>query len=322
MFNANDAQVLRDSLPELDLKAGLSFGSEVSNYLQFYGLDIESLCSTSAHDIHHAMGAFTSAGFRIACHYFAPPSERIVGTVMLVHGYYDHVGLYTHLLRYCLVRNLAVFAFDLPGHGLSSGTPAAIDSFAQYTRVFSDCLERASLILENKPLHVLAQSTGSAIVMDYCLNHCTRSEQQLDKIVLLAPLVRPVSWRRGRVKYAVARRFVKSIKRSFEINSHDTEFLRFLSERDPLQCRLLPVAWVGALKSWLRDFEHYQACNKAIAVVQGAGDATVDWRYNLKRIKEKFPRSEAVILQQARHHLANESKEIRGALYKELDRFL
>ena len=322
MFNENDAQVLRDSLPELDLKAPLPIGGNVSNYLQFYGLDVKSLCSENAHDIRHAMGVFTSAGFRIACHYYAPPPELIEGTVILVHGYYDHVGLYTHLLRYCLARNLAVFAYDLPGHGLSSGAPAAIDTFAQYTEVFSDCLQKARSVQGDKPLHVLAQSTGGAIVMDYCLVHCAQSQQQIGNIVLLAPLVRPVSWRRGSMTYAVVRRFVKGIKRSFAINSHDAEFLRFLSESDPLQCRLLPVAWVGALKNWLAEFERYQVCNKALTVVQGTGDTTVDWRYNLKRIKEKFPESEAVILQQARHHLANESQEIRDALCKELDQHL
>ena len=322
MFNANDAQVLRDSLPELDLNTPAPIGSIFTTYLQFYGLDVESLCPERPEKIHHTLGAISSAGFRIAFHYYAPPQAQINGTVILVHGYYDHVGLYTHLLRYCLARNLAVLAFDLPGHGLSSGAPAAIDSFAQYVEVFSDSLDLVKTLQKGKAVHVLAQSTGGAIVMDYCLNHCSRSQQEIENIVLLAPLVRPVSWRRGSLTYAVARRFIKGIKRSFAINSHDTEFLRFLSESDPLQCRLLPVAWVGALKNWLQEFESYKACNKAIKVVQGTGDTTVDWRYNLKRIKEKFPQSKAVILPQARHHLANESQEIRDALCKELDLIL
>jgi len=322
MFDANDAQVLRDSLPALDFEAALPSGGTVTPYLQFYGLDVASLCAERAHYIQHTMGAFTSAGFRIACHYYAPPPEQMIGTVILAHGYYDHVGLYTHLLRYCLARNLAVFAFDLPGHGLSGGAAAAIDSFAQYSEVFSDCLSRVLAVQADKPVHVLAQSTGGAIVMDYCLNHCALSQQLIDKIVLLAPLVRPVSWRRGSLTYAVARHFIKSIERNFAINSHDAEFLRFLSESDPLQCRLLPVAWVGALKRWLQAFEKYETCNKALSVVQGTGDTTVDWRYNLKRIKAKFPNSESVFLPQARHHLANEDQEFRDALCKELDQFL
>lgn len=322
MFNAADAQVLRDSLPEFELRAGLPIGGIFSNYLQFYDLDAQSLCPDNAQHIHHSFGAISSSGFRIACHYYAPPPAQLNGTVLLVHGYYDHVGLYTHLLRYCLARNLAVFAFDLPGHGLSSGAPAAIDSFDQYTQVFADCLTLVRGAQADKPLHLLAQSTGGSIVMDYCLRHCALSQQQLANVVLLAPLVRPASWRRGRLTYAMVRRFIKQIKRSFAVNSHDTQFLRFLSESDPLQCRLLPVAWVGALKNWLREFEEYPACAKAISVVQGSGDTTVDWRYNLKRIEEKFPHSEAVILQQARHHLANESQEIRDALYEELDRVL
>jgi len=322
MFNTSDAQVLRECLPELDLQASQTFDSTTATYLQLYGLDVESLCPERAHDIHHAMGNFECAGFHIAAHYYAPPPEQLVGTVILVHGYYDHVGLYTHLIRYCLERNLAVFAYDLPGHGLSSGAQAAIDSFAQYTRIFSESLRRASDVSSDKPVHVLAQSTGGAIVMDYCLSHCTKSQQQIDRIVLLAPLVRPVSWRRGSLTYALVRRFIKGIPRDFAINSHDEAFLRFLRESDPLQCRLLPVSWVGALKKWLAVFANYAACSKSISVVQGTGDTTVDWRYNLQKIKEKFPNSEAVMLQEARHHLANESKEIRDALCLVLDRLL
>lgn len=322
MFKASDAQVLLDTLSELDLRASVKTDNTVLAYLQHYGLDVESLCPERAKDIHHCFGSFASNGFQIACHYFAPPPSQLAGTVILVHGYYDHVGLYTHLIRYCLGRNFAVFAFDLPGHGLSSGEPAAINAFNQYTNVFSDCLQFVREVQLDKPVHVLGQSTGGAIVMDYCLSHCVAARRSFDHIVLLAPLVRPVSWLRGSLTYSVSRRFIKSVKRDFAINSHDEEFLSFLRERDPLQCRLLPVAWVGALKSWLQVFAHYQSCDKKIKVIQGSGDTTVDWRYNLPKIAEKFPQSEVAMLPQARHHLANESQEIRDALCKLLDRFL
>jgi alpha-beta hydrolase superfamily lysophospholipase len=322
VFNRIDAQALRESLPEFDPRAKLQTSEALTAYLQYYGLDTQSLCPDNAHSIHHAMGVLTCAGFRIACHYYSPPQERIAGTVVLVHGYYDHVGLYTHLLRYCLALNLAVFAFDLPGHGLSNGEPAAIDSFSQYTAVFEECLRHAQQLNAKEPLHIVAQSTGCAIVMDYCLRHCSACVTQIEQIVLLAPLVRPMAWRRGELTYVLVRRFIKSIKRTFVINSHDEQFLQFLRERDPLQAKRLPVSWVGALRKWLKDFERYTPCNKSVNIVQGTEDDTVDWRYNLVRIKEKFPNSEVNLLSDARHHLANESEMIRDDLCRILDRFL
>ena len=41
------------------------------------------------------------------------------GTLLLLHGYYDHMGLYRHVVDWALSMNFAVLACDLPGHGLS-----------------------------------------------------------------------------------------------------------------------------------------------------------------------------------------------------------
>ncbi len=317
MFNTDDAAQLKASLPPLDFHKGVESSPLLTRYLQFYGLDAEALCGSKTHGIHHAMGFFSSANFSIACQYFRPSAPQ--GTVLIVHGYYDHVGLFTHIIKYCLSRQLAVVAFDLPGHGLSSGVPASIESFSLYTQVFKDCVTKAQEAQLSAPFHVIAQSTGGAIVMDYCLSHCEQSQSQLAHIVLLAPLVRPHAWARGSFMHSIAKLFVQSIGRSFVPNSHDVEFLRFLREGDPLQCHRLVSAWVGALKQWLKAFEQYESCEKAITIVQGGEDTTVDWRYNLIKIESKFPQTRVYMLPEARHHLANESAPIRAQLLSILD---
>jgi hypothetical protein len=74
-------------------------------------------------------------------------------TVIIVHGYLDHSGLYGRLIRWSLEQNYNVICFDLPGHGLSSGEPANIDSFATYTHIFRQVIRNGiglkNLILEN-----------------------------------------------------------------------------------------------------------------------------------------------------------------------------
>ena len=63
-------------------------------------------------------------------HYFRlPESASPKGTVFILHGYFDHVGLYTQLIDRCLGAGFDVLAYDQPGHGLSSGTLTAIGSF-------------------------------------------------------------------------------------------------------------------------------------------------------------------------------------------------
>ena len=57
----------------------------------------------------------------------------------------------------------------------------------------------------------------------------------------------------------------------------------------------------------------------AVEVIQGSSDRTVDWKYNLARIKALFPNSSSYIIQDAQHQLVNESQEIREKIYSVLD---
>lgn len=319
MFRIADIDVLRNSLQEIDFRSERFFSFEVTRYLNHYGLSADNLFSRQDSRNTHRLGYFPCAGFRIACHHFSPPPEKTNGTVFIVHGYYDHAGLYVHLIKYCLRKNLAVVIFDLPGHGLSTGRNVSIDSFSQYREVFSECLRLAQTAGLKKPWRVLAQSTGGAIVMDSCLATCAESLQRFKSVVLLAPLVKPQGWLSGSLLHSMLEPFVETVARKFVDNSNDEEFLRFVRESDPFQSRVLSARWVGALKQWLVEFEKYAPCEARIAIVQGGEDTTVDWRYNLKAIERKFPNAVTYMIAEARHHLANESADIRERLYSILD---
>lgn len=321
MFRNYDINALRESLPEFDLQSRDAVPAIASPYLNYYGLNAENIFSRQHPANIHLLGCFSSAGFRIACHYFSPPPEQVRGTAFIVHGYYDHAGLYGHLIKYCLQKNLAVVIFDLPGHGLSSGESASIESFAQYREVFSECLCIAQKAGISKPWLAIGQSTGSAIIMDYMLANCEQPSR-FEHIVLLAPLVRPYQWWRGRALHAVLTPFVRTIKRNFVVNSSNEEFLRFVRESDPLQSQRLSAHWVGALKRWLIEFEQYNSCDIPVSVLQGALDTTVDWRYNLRAIERKFPHASTYMIADARHHLVNESQGIRERLCAILDAIL
>ncbi len=321
MFRNSDINALRENLPEFDFRSRDAVPAIASLYLNYYGLNAENIFSRQHPANTHLLGCFSSAGFRIACQYFSPPPEQVRGTAFIVHGYYDHAGLYGHLIKYCLQRNLAVVIFDLPGHGLSSGERASIESFAQYREVFSECLRMAQKAGISKPWYAIGQSTGSTIIMDYTLANCAQPSR-FERIVLLAPLVRPYQWWRGSALHTVLAPFVTTIKRNFVANSSNEEFLRFVRESDPLQSHRLSAHWVGALKRWLIEFGQYQSCNFPVSVVQGTLDTTVDWRYNVRAIEEKFPHANTYMIADARHHLVNESQGIRARLYSILDAIL
>ena len=290
---------------------------EVSRrYAEYYGLDF----STEVPDLEHGFGYFEAAGHTISVHGWRPAVAR--GTVLICHGDFDHVGLYRHLIAHVLELGYAVLAYDLPGHGLSSGPRAAIQDFRIYREVLEQCLEQAGNDFP-RPWHVIAQSTGGAIVMDYLLHHGFDADSSpFEQIILLAPLVRPFKWSTARWLHTLVRPFAKSIKRVFTVNSGDADFLDFLENKDPLQYHRLPAGWVTALKKWIPGFEAANRVKISPVVIQGDRDETVDWRHNLGVIRDKFQEPDVHMLNGARHHLANEHAEYREKILRIIDRYL
>ena len=319
MFSKDDVAVIKSGLKEIEFGSSQEFNEVEQRYLDHYDLNFAKLPSDPLPAIEHNFGYFDTSRHRIVCHYFSPPAHRLVGTVFVLHGYYDHSGLYGKLINYFLAKNHAVIIYDLPGHGLSSGVEANIDSFMEYQEVLVKCLNIASSAKIPQPWSVIAQSTGSAVLMNYLVSQPLSRQQHFEKIVLLAPLIRPNNWLRANLLHLLVSPFLEKTRRTFAPNSADKDFLHFIAHSDPMQARHLPSRWVTALKSWLKEFENYPPVSTAVEVIQGSSDRTVDWKYNLARIKALFPNSSSYIIQDAQHQLVNESQEIREKIYSVLD---
>ncbi|HCW94767.1 phospholipase BipL [Stutzerimonas balearica] len=291
---------LRQQLPPLG-EAG-DLGSEALHYQRFYGLD---LARPGA--IHSRLGRFRVHDYEIVAQAWWPREPH--ATLLVLHGYYDHMGLYRHVVRWGLEMGFAVLACDLPGHGLSSGPPAAINEFDEYQAVLFGLFEQARRLDLPRPWHLLGQSTGGAIALDHLLHQPTAAE--LGETILLAPLVRPRAWLRSRLSYQLLRPFVRQIRRTFTDNSGDADFLRFVQTRDPLQADILPTRWVGALARWIPRIEGAERSSQSPIIVQGEADMTVDWQHNLPVLQAKFTEPEILLLPEARHHLVNESDALR-----------
>lgn len=287
-------------LPILDLSDLTVPGEKYQNYFKYYGIDF---------DVPHYFGCVPVATqsvvdkFDIACHIFLP--ENVQGSVFVLHGLYDHVGLYKHVIEHALVQNMAVFAFDLPGHGLSSGERASIKDFSQYADVFDDLVNQLQSFMP-KPWHVVAQSTGASVVTDFLLKN--REQNFFATHAFLAPLVRPYLWPLYSILFNIIKFFIKERKRHFRANSFDAEFLDFLKNKDPLQSRKLKSKWIVAMQKRLKRFlRQAPVDNREILIFQGDKDKTIDKKYGAKLLLQKFPGSQVAILEGAEHHLSNES---------------
>lgn len=300
-------------LPEFDWQ-GSHARPVHQHYLDYYGINFGK---SMADRVTHRFGIKPLAGYRIMVHYFAQQGEA-KGSVILNHGYMDHVGLYNHLLKVLLEAGYSVLAYDLPGHGLSSGEQAGIADFAEYQKVLKALLDDARLQLP-KPWAMLGQSTGGSIAMDYLLH---TPVHDVSKLVLLAPLVRPKLWFWIRLQLLLAGRVLTKVPRRFAHNSSDDAFLHFLKYEEPLQTRWIKVSWVRALANWQAHFLGSAAVAVPALVVQGESDVTVEWQYNLPQIRRKFTRLTEKHLLPANHHLVKEAPELREQVFAAVLAFL
>lgn len=304
-----DADALQAQLAALSDR-GVAGSADTLEYRQFYGLLFPHI------NHQHQMMVFEALQQRLVIQVFEPAVTR--GHVMLCHGYYDHVGLFASVIEYLLRKELTVITFDQIGHGLSSGERVVIDSFDTYVAAQQAVTEFALANLSptpEEPLHWVAQSMGGAIVMEY-LQH--KPDVQLGNIILLAPLVRPYAWGFNRWVFALAKLTITSRPRVLTDNAENPEF-HDLQAIDPLQARILPVAWAQAMVDWFKRFEQYPESELAPVIVQGDQDRTVDAHYNLAVFSRRYPHSHQWIIAGGRHHLANESAYLRGQMWRYLD---
>jgi alpha-beta hydrolase superfamily lysophospholipase len=290
-------QALREQLPTLG--DGQAAPPQLAAFCHYYGIDF----TTRYAAVSHQAGLVSSGDYTLAVHQWCAPAAR--ANLLVLHGYFDHTGLFSKLIEWGLAHQCNVLMFDLPGHGLSSGEPAVIDDFGDYSRAIDDVLHAAKL--PELPLWVMAQSTGCAALVDYARKY----QWPFAATVLLAPLVRPAGWQWMNPVQRLLNVFTDSIRRTFAVNSSDREFLAFI-KRDPLQCHRVSLRWLAALRRWLSDLQAHDLGVGPALVIQGDADGTVDWRYNLPVIAQLFPGSRIEYIPGAGHQLANESAAIRA----------
>jgi len=305
-----DRDRLLMDLNKFSFRSKASNKGELLKYYDFYGMNFFS----EFEELEQRAGWVDTKDFRIVLQSFIPKDAK--ATVFIFHGYYDHVGIYQHLIRVLIQSNYAVVIYDMPGHGLSSGKPTAIQSFEQYQDAMSSCLAVCKGHVVT-PYHCVGQSTGGAVLIDRLIEE-REGDKTFDKVVLLAPLIRPKGWESIGYIHTAIKPFFKIWHRSFSTNSSDSSFVNFLKQHDPLQSKWMAVDWISALKEWVPKIENAQQLQKKILIIQGTSDGTVEWRHNIGVLKRLFKELKIAYIEGGKHHLVNESLDKRNSIFKVL----
>lgn len=282
---------------------GRGYSAAVQAYFAHYRLGL------AGDGGEHLFGSFPSGEFTLAGHLYRPAVYR--ATVVLIHGYLNHSGQFKNLIPYLLEKGYAVGVFDLPGHGHSSGDQAAIDSFDQYIQAVGDFMDVVRPRLHG-PYYAVGFSLGGTIAMDLLWTGATPFE----KTVLAAPLIHWTQYEQSKGTYKIYSAFTDRIRRFHQRNTSDKEYLIFNRTQDTLHCQSVSLRWVKALFEWNDKIAAMPPCRRPALVVQGDKDRTVDWRYNIELIREKFTNAQIEMIPGARHELFNEAIVYRQVALK------
>jgi len=304
-----EVALIKSELPPLDFTDSREFLPQLTALFRYYGLD--------GGEAAHRFGTFDSGSYRLAAHVYLPGAA--VGSVFLLHGFFDHSGLLQHLIHRCIGDGFAVAIFDLPGHGLSSGDPGAISDFAQYARIFEDFVQICLPHLPG-PYHLIGHSTGAAIAIETIVKKSPQTPD-FDRVVLAAPLVHHRFHRLARAQLFLIKPFVDDLPRRRHRNSSDPVFVEW-SRKDPLQGRRISLTWLEALYAWNDRLAGYGDCKKPVMILQGTKDSVVDWQHNIAALQNIFTTVSVVRIEGGRHQLFNESAPIRAQVLEAVSTYL
>ncbi|MSP61136.1 MAG: alpha/beta hydrolase [Myxococcales bacterium] len=204
------------------------------------------------------------------------PEGAAKGTVVIVHGYGEHIARYDHVGRALAKAGFVVRGCDLRGHGRSGGARGFIRRFDDYLADVDALVDRAKG--DPRPLWLLGHSNGGLIALHWALRHRDRLaglvlsspffKLKLDvpKIKILAGRVFSTLWPGLRLPAGLQGSDV----------SRDPEIAR-LYDSDPLNNKSATARWftetVGAQEEALaRAAELDLPC----LVLHGSGDKIAD----------------------------------------------
>jgi acylglycerol lipase len=206
------------------------------------------------------------------------PPRNAKSILVIAHGIGEHGGRYTHVADYFIKRDLAVWAYDLRGHGKSDGKRGHIDNFDDYLADLGQMIRIAKDHSPGVNTFLLGHSLGGLIATFYAEKH----SGELDGLIASGPALRE-KMKISPVKAFMART-LSSIMPSFStytgldpnLLSHDQEVVKKYVE-DPLVHKV-------ATARWFTEYRRAQEETMRLAdkltlpclIIQGGADGIID----------------------------------------------
>lgn len=248
--------------------------------------------------------------YTIAVHKYS--SEIAVKKLFIsVHGYLDNCGYLKDLHRSLFKKGFDVFCLDLPGHGLSSGDVADIKEFSEYGGML-ELFDFEELKKEYTEINFIAHSAGTISFLE----RRKKVELPFKKVILVAPLVRSLHWKKSMFLHKILKRIVKKVPRRRD----GTPRFKELRAKDKHYINFTPSSWVSALKKWEKEIRDYSnTFEDKVHIIYGSHDAIVLNYYSRNVYSRIFKSPSFYEIQGATHHMDLDPKSISDTFYNKLN---
>ncbi|WP_445382055.1 alpha/beta hydrolase [Robiginitalea sp. IMCC43444] len=263
---------------------------------------------------------FSWAGTQIYGYWAIPGKPR--GTVLLVHGFGEHSGRYREaVVPFLCKQGLAVFAFDLVGHGKSAGKRGHCQGYGQLMGLLSEAFAETQNRFPALPLFLYGHSMGGNLVLNFTLRHGGPQKGIIASSPYLKLAFEPPAWKMylGRMLQKIAPAVTIPSGLDPAGISRDAEEVR-LYQSDPLvHGRVSPAYSFPVIEAGKAILEKAGEISIPVLVLHGEADPIIDVEGSVT-FSEKAPNSQLVLFPGAYHELHHESE--REAFFSEIGKWL
>jgi len=205
------------------------------------------------------------------------PESKPKAVICLVHGLGEYSGRYTHVADALTLAGYAIFAFDLRGHGKSSGQRGHAPSYEALLNDVSLFFNEMDKNFPELPLFLYGHSLGGNLVLNYILRH----QPQLKGVIVTDPWLR-LAFEPPRFKVILAQ-ITNYIWPSFsQKNGLDTKALSRdpevvqAYENDPLvHGHISARMFIGIYQSGYWALEHASEFSLPLLLIHGGDDKII-----------------------------------------------
>ncbi|UOQ94195.1 alpha/beta hydrolase [Halobacillus shinanisalinarum] len=209
--------------------------------------------------------------------------RSVPASIIIVHGAFEHIGRYNHLIKQFEADGYRVFGQDLPAQGNSEGIKGHIRSFDQYIERIGEWLKQ----IDEGPVFLLGHSMGGLAV----IRTMQELKPKVNGVILSSPAMGILNGASKPMEAAskILNYLWPSLKVDNQFNPENvtrSEAVRIRDHYDQLILKKVSIRWYKEFQKGIRQafLKVNQFPEVPILVMQAGEDLMVD----VRKTKEWF----------------------------------